>query len=357
MESSESSDEEYELNDDLNSNSKKKKIIKKCSDNSNTLKKTSNKSRSIKNLPSPSVPPVFSEKFIVSPNKITRQHTPQYSKQSKFSISVAKDSGRNHANFVKKITLQKNQKDEEMKKEILEKLKQQKQNKQKFKKARKDNSEKECFTIEKAISEKQEKDDGKELSNFSSNTPSKNLSIDESRSSLTDTLVASPSTSNKIYTPTKLRTSSPIRSYTSQSVRKNLFKSQEHGESLHDVSSVSEVNENQNISEKDQFTCNAEEIHLQVTKFPLLKNMIHKGFSEIKKEISILNSKMDICLMNQEKLNRFLLPGEKVIKRPSNFPSLPVDTEAQLNSLENFLKDDGNLSAAELYYKALKVNL
>ncbi|XP_011705512.1 PREDICTED: uncharacterized protein LOC105460708 [Wasmannia auropunctata] len=54
--------------------------------------------------------------------------------------------------------------------------------------------------------------------------------------------------------------------------------------------------------------------------------------------------------MNQEKLNRFLLPGEKVIKRPSNFPSLPVDTEAQLNSLENFLKDDGNLSAASIYF-------
>lgn len=55
---------------------------------------------------------------------------------------------------------------------------------------------------------------------------------------------------------------------------------------------------------------------------------------------------MDICLMNQEKLNRFLLPGEKVIKKPSNFPTLPVNTVEQLNCLENFLKDDGNLSAA-----------
>lgn len=77
-----------------------------------------------------------------------------------------------------------------------------------------------------------------------------------------------------------------------------------------------------------------------------LKNMICKGFSETKKEICILSSKMDICLMNQEKINRFLLSGEKVIKKPFNFPSLPVNTEVQLNYLENFLKDDGNLSAA-----------
>lgn len=55
---------------------------------------------------------------------------------------------------------------------------------------------------------------------------------------------------------------------------------------------------------------------------------------------------MDICLMNQEKINRFLLPGEKVVKRPPNFPSLPVNTEVQLSDVEHFLTDDNNLSAA-----------
>jgi hypothetical protein len=82
-------------------------------------------------------------------------------------------------------------------------------------------------------------------------------------------------------------------------------------------------------------------------------NSIRKEFNDIKKAVSMLNSKMDICLMNQEKLNRFLLPGEKVIKKPSNFPSLPVDTEAQLMSLENFLKDDGNLSAAVSFHNII----
>lgn len=78
--------------------------------------------------------------------------------------------------------------------------------------------------------------------------------------------------------------------------------------------------------------------------------MIRQGFIEMNKEMSTVSAKMDICLMNQEKLNRFLLPGEKIIKKTSNFPSLPVKTEVQLRCLEDFLKDDGNLSAAVCFY-------
>lgn len=50
--------------------------------------------------------------------------------------------------------------------------------------------------------------------------------------------------------------------------------------------------------------------------------------------------------MNQEKLNRYILPGEKVIKRPTGFPSLPVQSEQELHDLETFLANDENLSAA-----------
>jgi|GEM_PF-4058721 len=49
--------------------------------------------------------------------------------------------------------------------------------------------------------------------------------------------------------------------------------------------------------------------------------------------------------MNQEKLYRYVLPGEKVIKRPIEFPSLPVQSEEELNALETFLSNDVNLSA------------
>ncbi|XP_071576833.1 uncharacterized protein [Temnothorax nylanderi] len=94
---------------------------------------------------------------------------------------------------------------------------------------------------------------------------------------------------------------------------------------------------------------NDEEQYLEVIDFSSLHKMIHTEFIEIKKQIDNFSSKVDICVMNQEILNRFLLPGEKIIKKPLNFPSLPVNNEVQLNCLENFLKDDGNLSAASIY--------
>lgn len=53
--------------------------------------------------------------------------------------------------------------------------------------------------------------------------------------------------------------------------------------------------------------------------------------------------------MNQEKLQSYILPGEKVIKRPTGFPSLPLKSEHELftqRALETFLSNDANLSAA-----------
>ncbi|KAL0115660.1 hypothetical protein PUN28_010882 [Cardiocondyla obscurior] len=58
---------------------------------------------------------------------------------------------------------------------------------------------------------------------------------------------------------------------------------------------------------------------------------------------------MDICIMSQEKLNRLLSSEEKVVKKPQNFPALPVNTMTQLHALEQFLADDNNLSAISLY--------
>jgi len=53
-------------------------------------------------------------------------------------------------------------------------------------------------------------------------------------------------------------------------------------------------------------------------------------------------------LMNQEKFNRFLLFGRKVIKRHPTFHHFQ-NTEVQLNDVENFLTDS-NLSAAVCCY-------
>lgn len=64
------------------------------------------------------------------------------------------------------------------------------------------------------------------------------------------------------------------------------------------------------------------------------------------KIIKQINSKLDISMMNQDKLHRHLFPGEKVVKRPSGLPSFPIETEHELDHVEKFLEDDNNLSAA-----------
>jgi len=58
-----------------------------------------------------------------------------------------------------------------------------------------------------------------------------------------------------------------------------------------------------------------------------------------------INSKVDVTIMNQTRLNRSLLPAEKRIIRPSDLPALPVYTEDGLKALEKFLEDNSNLSA------------
>lgn len=78
-----------------------------------------------------------------------------------------------------------------------------------------------------------------------------------------------------------------------------------------------------------------------------LVHLITTHHNKVKKELKELNSKLDFCLLNQEKLHRYILPGEKVIKRPTGFPSLPVQSDQrELHVLETFLSNDANLSAA-----------
>lgn len=49
--------------------------------------------------------------------------------------------------------------------------------------------------------------------------------------------------------------------------------------------------------------------------------------------------------MNQEKLHRYTSEKKKVIKRSTGFPSLPIQSEQELHTLETFLANDANLSA------------
>lgn len=65
-----------------------------------------------------------------------------------------------------------------------------------------------------------------------------------------------------------------------------------------------------------------------------------------RKDVKLVSSKADLQAMNLERLCRYVLPGEKVVKRPENLPSLPVDEQKDLAILEKFLSDGVNLSAA-----------
>lgn len=125
---SESSDKESEESD-LNIDIKRKKRIQK-SDTLDSWKKISNKSKTAIKAP-PRVPLLLLEELKLSPDKITRQHIPQLIKQPTFSLSVAKDSGKNHTNSLQKIILQ--QEDKENKREIHKQVKQERQDKHKFK--------------------------------------------------------------------------------------------------------------------------------------------------------------------------------------------------------------------------------
>lgn len=69
------------------------------------------------------------------------------------------------------------------------------------------------------------------------------------------------------------------------------------------------------------------------------------SLSSLKKEVREVSSKLDIVIMNQERLNRFIMPTEKVVKRPSKLPPLPIKTERELTEMEQFLSEENNLSA------------
>lgn len=53
--------------------------------------------------------------------------------------------------------------------------------------------------------------------------------------------------------------------------------------------------------------------------------------------------------MNLSRLNRFLLPNEKRIVRPTDLPSLPITTDEELNKFETFLSENDNITGTVSY--------
>lgn len=57
-----------------------------------------------------------------------------------------------------------------------------------------------------------------------------------------------------------------------------------------------------------------------------------------------MRAKLDMILINLSKMNRILLPEEKILSKPPNIPALPLDTIEQLKMFEKFLSNDVQLA-------------
>lgn len=229
LDSSESSDKEFQSKVDLND--KRNKMIKK-SNSYNTQKKTSKKCKTSIKAP-PSVP--LPEKRRLSPETITRQHIPQLSKQPSFLLSVAKDSGKDRTNFLQK-TLQKGQEKENFAKKG-------------------NNSRKESSS---SISTRAIEQD--EISNCF--TPSENLVTNKGEQILsTDTQVVS-SVSNEMYTPTNLSTLSRQVSISSCISSQSTGHSSSHEEYSYIPSVLKNI---QSTSTVNKLVSKDKEVHLEVT--------------------------------------------------------------------------------------------
>lgn len=63
-----------------------------------------------------------------------------------------------------------------------------------------------------------------------------------------------------------------------------------------------------------------------------------------------MKAKLDMILINQSKLNRILLPEEKILSKSPNMPALPLDTMEQVKMFKKFLSNDVNLSVSDVLY-------
>lgn len=72
-----------------------------------------------------------------------------------------------------------------------------------------------------------------------------------------------------------------------------------------------------------------------------------------------MRAKLDMILINQSKMNRILLPEEKIISKPPNMPALPLNTVEQVKIYEKFLSNDVNLSntVSDILYALFITNI
>lgn len=65
---------------------------------------------------------------------------------------------------------------------------------------------------------------------------------------------------------------------------------------------------------------------------------------KLEQKVDNMRTKLDMVLIHQSKLNRILLPEEKILSKPQDMPALPLDTMEQVKMFEKFISNDVHLS-------------
>ncbi|XP_036148772.1 uncharacterized protein LOC118647630 isoform X1 [Monomorium pharaonis] len=351
------SESENESDSGLQNSRVKKGKTRSSNKNLQKLKKT---------IPAP--PPVSFVMPRRSPHELVRQQTLELEKQPLKKININKIS--ENENQVTKRIFNMKKKIQEEKAEnttLSEKLRQLLSNK-KLQKSCKDKPT--LYQDEKTL-EHQNVDDfdldkienfenqNFEKENITSTIPEKQI-VSEYCPSSTDTKILSPSSSEKDFvynSPSEeLKRNSSLSHLSSSAVGRGSFNVKSHSNDNYlyqSEKSESSSSQNKSHSNDDymyQFEKSEGSFFQNKDADISLVCLIKTYHNEIKKELKELNSKLDFCLLNQEKLHRYILPGEKTIKRPTGFHSLPVKSEQELQALEKFLSNDANLSAASMYF-------
>ncbi|XP_071578464.1 uncharacterized protein [Temnothorax nylanderi] len=84
-----------------------------------------------------------------------------------------------------------------------------------------------------------------------------------------------------------------------------------------------------------------------------LNTGLEASVAELKLKVDNMRAKLDLVLINQCKLNRFVLPEEKIFCKPPNIPALPLETIEQVKRFEKFLSIDVQLADTCYYLKSL----
>ncbi|XP_070169932.1 uncharacterized protein [Polyergus mexicanus] len=108
--------------------------------------------------------------------------------------------------------------------------------------------------------------------------------------------------------------------------------------------------------DRSEIDIEPDELSLTSSQTALTSNLtrdLNASLTKLNKKVDNMRAKLDMILINQSKINRILMPEEKILSKPSNMPALPLDTIEQVERFEKFLSNDVQLADTCYYLKSL----